>query len=160
MQIVIYGHDLIRGVGRPGLLTVPKRCVRDPDLSGHVMGNNPVVKRDLGYLRIGEHIPEYIGLLHIIQNVHMLLYLQQVVVVVHGDGAVLEHLVISHIHPFFRRIQCSYYCIQLYSLCQCFSAKKWRDCLPAHCNTPKSGYNNRNPIKKERRPLTCADATI
>ena len=43
------------------------------------MRHDPVIERYLWHLRIREHIPEHIGLFDIIQYVHMLFNLKQVV---------------------------------------------------------------------------------
>ncbi len=97
MQIIIDCHDLFRGIGRPGLLAVAKSSIRNPDFLRHIVRHNSVIEGNLGHLRIGKHIAEYIRLLYIIQNVHMFLYLQQIAVLVHGDRPVLKSVILSHI---------------------------------------------------------------
>ncbi len=97
VQIIIDCDDLLCAVWGPGLLPVPEGGIRDPYFSGHIMRHDSVVKRNLRYFRIRKHIPENIGLLHVVQYVHMLLDLQQIVFLVHGNRAILEHLIISHL---------------------------------------------------------------
>ena len=96
VQIVIDSDNLLRGIRRAGLLAIPESGVRDPDLLGHIMGHNPVVERNLGDFRIRKHISEYIRLLHIIQNVHMLFYFQKIVLLIHVDRAVGKCIIRIH----------------------------------------------------------------
>ena len=56
------------------------------------MRNYPVIKRDLRYLRIREHITEDVRLFYVIQNIHVLLYLKQVIAFIKSNRSVLESL--------------------------------------------------------------------
>ena len=56
------------------------------------MGHDPVVERNLRYLGVREHIAEHIGLFHIVQYVHMLLYFQQIIIFVHRDRSVCKNI--------------------------------------------------------------------
>ena len=79
VQVIVNFDDLLCGIGRSRLLSITKSGVRDPDILGHIMRHDPVIERYLWHLRIREHIPEHIGLFDIIQYVHMLFNLKQVV---------------------------------------------------------------------------------
>ncbi len=79
VEIIIYRHNLLRRIRSPRLLAVPESCIGYPDISGHIMRYNPVVKRNLWYFRIREHISEHIGLFHIVQYIHMFFNFQQVI---------------------------------------------------------------------------------
>ena len=54
------------------------------------MGDDPVIEGYLGDVLVWEHIPEHVGLRNVIQDVHMLLYLKQVILVVHSNRTILE----------------------------------------------------------------------
>lgn len=104
MQIIKDCYNLLRCIGRPGLLTIPESCICNPDILRHIMWYNSVIKRYLGNFRIREHISKYIGLFHIVQNVHMLFYFQKIVLMVHCDRTILKCFIFSHlIHPPYRQ---------------------------------------------------------
>ena len=52
-----YLNDLLRRIGRPGLLAVAERRVRHPDLVGHVDRDEPLLQLHPGHAGIGKHIP-------------------------------------------------------------------------------------------------------
>ena len=88
VKVVINGDHLLGGVGLPGLLAITEGGIGDPDLVGHVVGNNSVVEGYLRHLRIGKEVPEGVGVVHIHQGVHVELFqLQEVRAVVHSNGS-------------------------------------------------------------------------
>ena len=103
VQIIENRHNLFCRVRRARLLSVTEGCVRDPDILRHIVRHDPVIEGNLRDFRIREHIAENIGLFHIIQNIHMLLDLEEIILMIHSHGAVLKLQVIffSHVkyHP-------------------------------------------------------------
>ena len=116
MQIIIDRNDLICRIWRPGLLTITEGCVRDPNFFWHIMRHNSVIKRDLRHFGIRKHIAKYIGFLYIVQYVHMLFDLQQIVAFIHGDRPICKHVsAIMVCHFTMSRLSYIahlYYCIQ------------------------------------------------
>ena len=90
--------DLFGRVRRAGLLSVAERRVGDPDLLRHVVGNSSVVEGDLRDLGVREHIPEDVGLDYVIQNIHVLFDLEQVVFGIQGYRTILENIFIPGCH--------------------------------------------------------------
>ena len=105
VQIIIDGDDLIRGIGGAGLLSVPEGGIRDPDLLRHVVRHDPVVEGDLRDLRIGEHIPEHVRLLHVVQDIHMLLDLKKIVLLIHGHRAIGKGFIGIHVSSLLPQLQ-------------------------------------------------------
>ena len=60
------------------------------------MRHNSVVERYLRYLGIRKHISEYIGFLHIIQNIHMLFYFQKIISRIHVHRTIVKCFIFSH----------------------------------------------------------------
>ena len=83
VQIVIDRNNLLCGIRCTGLLTVTKCSICNPDILWHIVWNDSVIEGNLGYLGIRKHISEYIWLLHIIQDIHMLFDFKQVVFCIH-----------------------------------------------------------------------------
>ena len=103
VQIIIDCDDLLRCIGRSGLLTVPKRGIRNPNILRHIMRHCPVVKRNLRYFGIRKHIPEHIRFLNIVQNIHMLFYFQKIIMIIHGYRTIRKSsLIIHNCHVPFR----------------------------------------------------------
>ena len=92
VKLIVDMDNLLCRIGRPRLLTVPERSVRDPDVLRHIVRNNSVVERNLRNFLIREHIVEDVRFLHVVQNVHMLLNRQEVVIAVHRHRAIFEPL--------------------------------------------------------------------
>ena len=90
VKIVVNVHDLLRAVGRPGLLSVAERGVCDPDLVRHAVGHDPVVKCNLRYLVVVEKISEYVRLFYVHEGIHMLLKLKQICVFIKVNLPVLH----------------------------------------------------------------------
>ena len=70
-------HNLLHRVGLLGLLPVPEGGVGDDNLLRHGDGYPAVVEGDLGQLAIAVHVPEELGLLHVLQLIAVGVLLQQ-----------------------------------------------------------------------------------
>ena len=68
--------NLLWRKGRHGLLPIPEGGIRNPDLIRHILRHDTVVKPRFGDLVIGENIPEQHRLLHILQCVVIIVFLQ------------------------------------------------------------------------------------
>ena len=93
MEVIVNRHDLLCRIWCSRLLTVTERRIGNPDVLWHIVRNGTVIEWNLRNFRIREHIPENIRLLHVIQNVHMLFDLEQVLVLIHGDRTVSKCIV-------------------------------------------------------------------
>ena len=70
--------DLLRRVGVHGLLTIPEGGVRDPDIGRHGCRHPPVVEGPLGDLVIVIYVPVQHRVLHILEGITVVIFLQQV----------------------------------------------------------------------------------
>ncbi len=60
-------NNLLDGIGRTGLLPIPKRRVRNPYFIGHVHRIQTVVKRYLGDFIVRKDVPEEVWFRRIVQ---------------------------------------------------------------------------------------------
>ena len=92
MKLIIDMDDLIRRIRCPRLLTITEGGIGDPDILRHALRHGPVIERNLRNVRIRKHLTEHIRLLHIIQNVHVLFDLKQMIVFIHRDRTIFKRL--------------------------------------------------------------------
>ena len=71
-------HDLFRGKGADGLLTVPEGGVGDPDLVGHILGHMPHIEGNLGDVLVVINLPVQVGLCHVLQGIFVFRLLDKV----------------------------------------------------------------------------------
>ena len=84
--------NLIRRIRSPRLLTITEGGIGDPDILRHALRHGPVIERNLRNVRIRKHLTEHIRLLHVIQNVHVLFDLKQMIVFIHRDRTIFKRL--------------------------------------------------------------------
>ena len=106
MQIIINGYNLLRCIRCSGLLSIAECRIRNPDVLRHIVRHDPVIKRDLRNLGIRKHVTEYVWLLHIIQNIHMLFNFKQVILGIQCHRSVKEiAVIIVHYHITLQLLQ-------------------------------------------------------
>ena len=156
MQVIKDRHDLLCRVWRTGLLSIPEGSICDPDILGHIVRHDPVVKRDLGDLRVRKHIPKYIRLFDVIQNVHVLFDFQKVVLFIHSNRTVQKRslIIVHHFHdlslllvslPDLSIRLITYNCIQSYHPCQPILSNLPTSIIPQPCfrqSSPRSRAQN------------------
>ena len=69
MEQFVDMHHLLRGIGRSGLLSVTEGGIGNEDIFGHIFRDTPIIECDLRRFRVGEHFPEQLGLLYVLQPV-------------------------------------------------------------------------------------------
>ena len=70
--------DLFRRIGIHGLLTIPERGIRDPDIRRHGHRHPPVVEGHLGHFVIIVYVPVEDRVLHILKGIAVIILFQQV----------------------------------------------------------------------------------